>query len=485
MDPHSNEEYDENGLLIGPAARNGDDPEQNIVDPASNGTDPPEDPRRPRDGRVRENNDMNDYADLLNRQNENHQRELLDVQRRLTEAEDQAHQFHQQLTHERQAAAARNRVQPNDDGQQGSRGILNNRPPRNQGLADMNLPGAVPVLPNLAQVNQGNQQNLGGRRNQPPPNVVPPGGAAGLPQGAAAAGQGGGYVPLPPAPVNPGLVANQPPAAALPAAPAPVAAPVGDWGQNRTFVMVPNPTMATILGQVGDIGAVGLQILRILRSQANDPQMIADVDNLANYLRPVVTASDATRERERTSVELQPLTKTPTSWGTNNKIANIRLHHVPNFTGTSSDTIDIHSWLDRVFNTATSHTLSQEATINLMIMASTGTAADYIRQMRDERKTALEVVQALELRYGDLCLPEEAASRCSTMMRKDNQKLVDFIDRLRKMAKMANRNISDEEHRMERTDALIKGNIRRVLSVSLRNTLDEESSQNGMAGNVL
>jgi DNA replication protein DnaC len=33
------------------------------------------------------------------------------------------------------------------------------------------------------------------------------------------------------------------------------------------------------------------------------------------------------------------------------------------------------------------------------ITASTGTAADYIRQMRDERKTPLEVVKALELRY--------------------------------------------------------------------------------------
>ncbi len=76
-------------------------------------------------------------------------------------------------------------------------------------------------------------------------------------------------------------------------------------------------------------------------------------------------------------------------------------------------------WLDRVFNTATSHQRTRESTINLMIMASTGTAADYIRQMRDERRTPLEVVQALELRYGDLCLPEEAISRCGTMPRKD------------------------------------------------------------------
>ncbi len=96
---------------------------------------------------------------------------MRDVQRRLREAEDREHQFHQQLTQER-TAASRNRAHPNDDGQQGLRGNLNNRPPRNRGLADMNLPGTVPMLPNLAQVNQGNQQNLGGRRNQPPPNVA-------------------------------------------------------------------------------------------------------------------------------------------------------------------------------------------------------------------------------------------------------------------------------------------------------------------------
>jgi hypothetical protein len=337
----------------------------------------------------------------------------------------------------------------------------------------MNLPGGVPNQQNLPPVNPQNQQNVGAQGNPPPLNVGQPGVAAGIQQGAAVAGQGVGNIQPPPAPVNPGLAAQMPPAAVPPVAPAPVAAPVGDWGQNRTFVTVPNPTMATIPGQVGDIGAVGLQILRILRNQTNDPQQIADVENLANILRPVVTASDATRERERTSVELQPLTKTPTTWGINTKIANIRLHHVPNYTGTSSDTIDIHSWLDRVFNTATSHQLSREATINLMIMASTGTAADYIRQMRDERRTPLEVVQALELRYGDLCLPEEAISRCGTMPRKDNEKLVDFIDRLRKMAKMATRNVLDEERRMEKTDSLIKGNIRRVLTLSLRKTLDD------------
>jgi hypothetical protein len=256
--------------------------------------------------------------------------------------------------------------------------------------------------------------------------------------------------------------------------PPPPVVPANDWGQNRAFAAAPNPVAATVPGQVGDLGAINLQIVRILRDiQANDPQRVAELDNLAEYIRPIVAASDATRTRERVSTELQPLTRVPNNWGVNDRIANIRLYNVPNFSGTSSDTIDIVSWIDRVFSVGFSHQLTAGAVINLMIMAATGSAADYIRQMRDEHKTPHQVVQALELRYGDLCLPEEAHSRCNSLQRKEKEKLADFIDRLRKMAKMAYRNIPDEERRLELTEALIKSNIRRVLPGSLMRSLDD------------
>jgi hypothetical protein len=250
--------------------------------------------------------------------------------------------------------------------------------------------------------------------------------------------------------------------------------PVNDWGQNRAFVAAPTPLAATVPGQVGDLGEVNLQILRMLRdAQANDPEKVAEIDNLADYIRPIVAASDATRTRERISTELQPLTTVPNNWGHVDRIANIRLHNVPNFSGTSSDTIDIVSWIDRVFSVGMSHQLTAGAVVNLMIMASTGSAADYIRQVRDEHKTPNQVVQALELRYGDLCLPEEAHSQCNSLQRKDRAKLADFIDRLRKMAKMAYRNIPDEVRRLELTEVLIKSNIRRVLPGSLRKSLGD------------
>jgi hypothetical protein len=44
-------------------------------------------------------------------------------------------------------------------------------------------------------------------------------------------------------------------------------------------------------------------------TQANDPAQVREIDNLADLMRSIVMASDVTRTRERTSMELQPLTK--------------------------------------------------------------------------------------------------------------------------------------------------------------------------------
>jgi hypothetical protein len=73
-----------------------------------------------------------------------------------------------------------------------------------------------------------------------------------------------------------------------------------------------------------------------------------------------------------------------------------------------------------------------------------------------------------------MCLPEENHSRCNSLIRKEKEKLADFIDRLRKMAMMAYRNLPDEVRRLELTESLIKSNIRRVLRASLKKTLDDK-----------
>ncbi len=98
--------------------------------------------------------------------------------------------------------------------------------------------------------------------------------------------------------------------------PPPVVAPANDWGQNRAFVAAPNHLVATVPGQVGDLGAINLQIVRILRDiMANDPQRVAEFDNLAEYIRPIVAASDATRTRERSRNLNREVWESPSVYG--------------------------------------------------------------------------------------------------------------------------------------------------------------------------
>ena len=93
--------------------------------------------------------------------------------------------------------------------------------------------------------------------------------------------------------------------------------------------------------------------------------------------------------------------------------------------------------------------------------------------MRDEGKTIHQVVQQLEMRYGDLCTPEEARAKCNTMPRKERETLPEFLDRLRSMARMATRYIAVDADRRIAIDQLVEGNIRRVLPTSVRNALEE------------
>jgi len=201
-------------------------------------------------------------------------------------------------------------------------------------LANIKQPGAVPQLSNLPPLRQVNPNVAAG-------NVQPPAAPLNVAAAPAEAPVGvPGVVPPPAAPaaqMAPGIQA------ANLVLPATMVAP-NDWEQNRAFAAAPDPQAATVPGQVGDLGAINLQILRILRmAQINDPQAVADIDNLADYIRPIVAASDATRDRERISTELQPLTVVPANWGNVDRIANIRQYNVPNFSGTSTDTIDIVS----------------------------------------------------------------------------------------------------------------------------------------------
>ena len=248
-------------------------------------------------------------------------------------------------------------------------------------------------------------------------------------------------------------------------------APPPEWGGNREFLN--DPQMACLSTMMGDMAAMNLQCLHVLGADVVGPGRVI-LDRMAATARQVLEASTASRGREQSTREMRPISVVPVpQWGDTAAIGNIRMFNVPVFTGGSSDTIDVVRWIAKIFSLAEANLLTYGAAINLLIQGSSGGAADYIEQMRTEGKTLIQIVQQLEMRYGDLCTPEEAKVKVNTMARKEDEGLSEFIDRLRRMARMALRLMDDEVARTREIDTLVEGNIRRAIPPSVRNALEE------------
>ena len=244
-----------------------------------------------------------------------------------------------------------------------------------------------------------------------------------------------------------------------------------EFGGGRELIADPQNT--GISTTMGDSASLSLQMMDLLRGAIPEGGL-ARFNNIAEGLRQVVAASNASHTREQSTRVLQPITRIPLEpYGAMANIANIRMYNVPTFTGASTDVLDVVRWMSRILILAESHLLTFPATINLMIQGSSGGAADYIEQMRGEGKTLSQVVQQLEMRYGDLCTPEEARVKCNNMIRKEREGLPEFIDRLRSMSRMACRLELNENAKRVAIDVLVEGNIRRVLPTSVRNALEE------------
>ena len=243
-------------------------------------------------------------------------------------------------------------------------------------------------------------------------------------------------------------------------------------GADRQFIADPgNATGAT---QMGDLATINLHILHLLNTVVEEGANKALIVQATARTQQILEASKISQARESSTRELRPLTRLPdVQWGDRRNIANIRMHSVPIFTGASSDTLDVVRWISRITNLAEANTLTFESTINLMIQGSSGDAADYIEQLKSEGKNLAQVVQLLEMRFGDLCTPEEARVKTNNMARLQDESLSKFIARIRAMANMACRMEDTDATRREAVELLVEGNIRRVLPTSVRNALGE------------
>ena len=250
-----------------------------------------------------------------------------------------------------------------------------------------------------------------------------------------------------------------------------MADPPDNMGGYRQFLA--NPEATGLSTAVGDMAALQLQLIHALNAVI--PAGARNLcDDIAAHARQVLAASDVNKQREQSTRELTPITRVPVApYGANANIAAIRMNNIPIFTGKSTDTLSVTSWLGRILSTARVNNLSFNATINLLIQGSADNASEIIDQMREEDKTLAQIIQQLEMRYGDLCTPEEARVRCHNLSRKEGEGLSDFMDRLRSMARMACRMYENDAERRQQTEILIEGNIRRILPPTVRALLEE------------
>ena len=252
-------------------------------------------------------------------------------------------------------------------------------------------------------------------------------------------------------------------------------------GADRQFIADPENTSVSTM--VGDLATLNLQLLHTLQAVVPEGAMRNLAAQIGVRSQQILEASKVSQSREAATRELRPLTRVPVApWGEAHNIATIRMYNIPTFTGTSADTMDVVRWMSRIFSLAQAHTLTYASAVALMIQGSSGGAADYIEQMREEGKDIFQIVQLMEMRYGDLCTPEEARVKTNTLARKENEGLSEFIDRLRAMARMACRMQTDENIRRQETENLVEGNIRRVLPSSVRNALQERMTTRSALG---
>ena len=238
------------------------------------------------------------------------------------------------------------------------------------------------------------------------------------------------------------------------------AGPGRDFGGSHVFVA--DPEKAAIPDATADMANLTLQMMHMFKDSVPAGGE-ALFESMAAKARMIIAAAGIAKERERATREMRPVTQLPDAYGGEDRLSTIRTHGIPLFSGTPKDTIDVLSWLSKVIHLAKSNNLNEQSHIGLLIQCSSGGASNVIAKLRREGKSMVDIVRIMEVRYGELVSVKKARVNCNTMLRGDNESLVEFVDKLRAMAEMAAREEITESARTAVAEMLVESNIRRVL----------------------
>lgn len=254
-----------------------------------------------------------------------------------------------------------------------------------------------------------------------------------------------------------------------------MAAPPNNFAGDHAFIA--DGTTATAVDSAADSHALILRMLHLLNLKGDDvilPAARAQFDEIAAAARQGLAAAKASAGREQNTRQLRSITSVPDAqYGAGVNVGAVRLNASLVFDAGTSDPAKVFDWLTRILDLAQLHTLTFEATKSLLIQASGGPVTGFIRRLRDEGRSLAQIVQQLEMRFGNLCSPEEARARCTVLARKEGEELSKFLDRLGLLAQMAASHLPTANERSAYKDSIIENNIRRVLPVSVRNILEE------------
>lgn len=251
-------------------------------------------------------------------------------------------------------------------------------------------------------------------------------------------------------------------------------------GAGGYFELLPDPSKANPSDIMKAHAILQMRTLHVAELQAAlaggvaTPAMNAMMAANAEDALRLAVASEYTLSREKATRAPKPLTLIPErDYGNVADISNIRLHTVKSFYGNESDNREVFRWINRVLGLGRTYKLTLEATMSLLSNSCAGEAADYVGELIAEGEDFAGVIRNLELRYGDLCHPEAAVTKCHEMKRLPDETLPSFADRIRFMGKMAYRMVEDKERRAQSIDALVELNVVRVADRRSRPVLEE------------
>ena len=247
------------------------------------------------------------------------------------------------------------------------------------------------------------------------------------------------------------------------------AAPGDGWDLNE------DPRKAGVLNVAGDSAVVVARLIRLLADNhilPDDDAVNQEVNELTEASGRTITAAARLARVSGQQRKPEPMTPLPGEWGEHN-LDHVRPNQITKFTGTSDDPTAVYTWLESCVALAEANGLTEEAFIGLMRITSDRSAATFLSNCRRMGQTAVQIVQELEIRYGDLCTPAEAIKRLSLVKRKWDTPVRILVDDLRRLARFATRDVEDEDIANDRVDEYIRVHLLRLVRTSIRKSLSQ------------